>query len=55
MIKVVSRQTTTCRGRDGIEVTIRANFLWQLRARAITHLVSYRELEDALEGAGMRA
>jgi ketosteroid isomerase-like protein len=51
--QVVSRQTGTLTGRDGIEVTVRSYFLWRLRDGAITHLVSYREFEAALEAAGL--
>lgn len=49
---VVSRQTVTLRGRDGIEVTARMSYLWRLHEGTITHLVSYREWDDALEAAG---
>jgi ketosteroid isomerase-like protein len=51
--QVVSRQLGTCRGRDGIEVTVHNNFLWRLRDGAITRVVSFREFEDALEAAGL--
>jgi ketosteroid isomerase-like protein len=51
--QVVSRQSVTLTGRDGIEVMVHGTLLWRLRDGAITHVVSYRELEDALEAAGL--
>jgi len=51
--QVVCRVTGTLRGRDGIEVEARNNWLWRFRDRQVTHLVSYREFDDALEGAGL--
>ena len=51
--QVVSRHTGTYRGRDGIEVTVRNNLLWQFSDEAITRVVSYREFEQALEAAGL--
>ena len=51
--QVISRHTGTYRGRDGIEVTVRNNLLWQFRDGAITRVVSYREREDALRAAGL--
>jgi ketosteroid isomerase-like protein len=51
--QVVSRQMVTFRGRAGIEVNARFSYLWTFRDGAITHLVSYPELEDALEAAGL--
>jgi ketosteroid isomerase-like protein len=51
--RVVSHHLSTLTGRDGIEVTVRVNYLWRLRDGTITHLVSYRELDDALKAAGL--
>ena len=50
---LVTRQTMFIRGRDGIELTARNNFLWTIRDGAVTKLVSYPEVGDALEAAGL--
>ena len=52
--QVVSRHTTTLRGRDGVEVTAHVQYLWRLRDGLITHVASYREWEEALEAAELR-
>ena len=50
--EIVSRHTATFTGRDGIRVTVDGTFLWRFRDGAITHLVTFREFEDALEATG---
>ena len=50
---LVTRQTIYLRGRDGIELTARNNYLWTIRDGAVTKLVSYPEVGDALEAAGL--
>jgi ketosteroid isomerase-like protein len=49
----VTRQTGYFRGRDGIEVTTRTNWVWTFRAGALSEFASYKELEKALEAAGL--
>jgi len=52
--QVVSRVTGSLRGRDGIEVKAGNNWLWRFGDGEVTHLVSYREFEEALEAAGIQ-
>jgi ketosteroid isomerase-like protein len=51
---VVTRQTGYLRGRDGIEVTARTNWVWTFRDGAISEFTSYPEWKEALEAAGLR-
>jgi ketosteroid isomerase-like protein len=41
------------RGRDGIEVTARFTFLWDLRDGAVARVTLYQERNEALEAAGL--
>ncbi len=50
---VVTRQTGYLRGRDGIEVTARTSAVWNFRDGALIEFTHYRELDDALEAAGL--
>jgi ketosteroid isomerase-like protein len=51
---VVSSLTGILRGRDGIEVQTRTNWLWRLSDGQVTHLVTgYETTEEALEAAGL--
>jgi len=51
---VVTRQTGYFRGRDGIEVTTRTNWVWIFRDGAVSEFASYNELDEALEAAGLQ-
>ena len=53
--RVVSRVKATLIGRDGIEVTAHNNWVWIFDDGRVTRLVTYQELEEALEAAGLRA
>jgi ketosteroid isomerase-like protein len=50
---VVTRQTGTLRGRDGIEVRARTCAIWTFRDGAVSEFAHYTELEQALEAAGL--
>ncbi len=50
---VVTRQTGSFRGRDGIEVTTRTNWVWRFRDGAGTEFTSYPSWNEALEAAGL--
>jgi ketosteroid isomerase-like protein len=52
---VVTRQTGYFRGRDGIEVTTRTNWVWAFHDGAVSEFTSYPEWEEALEAAGLTA
>ena len=41
------------RGRDGIEVSARATFVFTVRNRRITHICLYQETEQALRAVGL--
>jgi ketosteroid isomerase-like protein len=41
------------RGRDGIEVSARATFVFTIRNRKITHVCLYQETEQALKAVGL--
>jgi ketosteroid isomerase-like protein len=51
---VVTRQTATFMGRDGIQVEAHTGWCWTFHDGALTRLVASNELEDALEAAGLR-
>jgi ketosteroid isomerase-like protein len=50
---VVTRQTGYFRGRDGIEVTTRTNWVWTFRDGAGSGFASYPSWNEALEAAGL--
>ena len=52
---VVTRQTATFRGRDGIQVGVHTAWCRTFHDGALTRLVASNELEDALQAAGLRA
>ena len=51
--KVVARQTTYVRGRDGIELTVRVAQVWTIRDGLIAHCSLYQEEREALEAVGL--
>ena len=50
---VVTPFTNSFRGRDGIEVTARAAFVWTIHDGAIARITFYQERHEALEAAGL--
>ena len=50
---VVTPFTNRFRGRDGIEVTARAAFVWTIHDGAIARVTFYQERREALEAAGL--
>ena len=50
---VVTPFTTHFRGRDGIEVTAQATWVWTFRGSKVARLVLYQERDEALAEAGL--
>ncbi len=50
---VVVPLTQHLKGRGGIEVVVRATFVWTIRNGAIERVTMYQELQDALEDLGL--
>jgi ketosteroid isomerase-like protein len=50
---VVVPFTTRVRGRDGIELQGRGNFVWTIRDGAVVTACLYQERAEALEAAGL--
>ena len=50
---VVVPVTQHLRGRDGIEVTARATYVWTISDGAIERVSMYQEKEDALKAVGL--
>ena len=50
---VVTPFTNRFRGRDGIEVTARAAFVWTIHDGAIARITFYQERHEALEAVGL--
>jgi ketosteroid isomerase-like protein len=50
---VVLTNTTSTRGRDGIEVTARTTWVWTFREGKIARLCYYQDKAEALEAAGL--
>ena len=51
---VVTRQTATFRGRDGIQVEVHTAWCWTFHDGALTRLVASNDPDAALEAAGLR-
>jgi ketosteroid isomerase-like protein len=51
---VVTRQAGHFRGRDGIEVTTRTNWVWTFDDDAVSEFTSYSQWDEALKAAGLR-
>jgi ketosteroid isomerase-like protein len=51
---VVLANTTSTRGRDGIEVTAHTTWVWTFREGMIARLCYYQDKAQALEAAGLR-
>ena|SRR6476661_1247137 len=51
---VVICGTAHLRGRDGIEVTAKQNFVFTFRDGVVTHVAALSERAEALEAAGLR-
>jgi ketosteroid isomerase-like protein len=49
--RVVTPYVTHFRGRDGIEVTASATWVWTIRDGSLTHLRLYQDLDEALADA----
>ena len=50
---VVVPLTQHVKGRGGIEVVVRATFVWTIRNGAIERVTMYQERQDALEDVGL--
>ena len=50
---VVVPGTQHLKGRGGIEVVVRATFVWTIRNGAIERVTMYQERQDALEALGL--
>ena len=50
---VVVPGTQHVKGRGGIEVVVRATFVWTIRNGAIERMVMYQSRQDALEALGL--
>jgi ketosteroid isomerase-like protein len=50
---VVLTQTTSSRGRDGVEVTAHTTWVWTFREGMIARLCYYQDKARALEAAGL--
>jgi ketosteroid isomerase-like protein len=50
---VVVPWTMHARGREGIDVQTRANFVWTIRDAAIVRVSYYEERQEALEAVGL--
>jgi ketosteroid isomerase-like protein len=51
---VVTRQTATFLGREGIEVAVRTGWCWTFRDGRLARVLASTELDEALEAAGLR-
>jgi ketosteroid isomerase-like protein len=51
---VLSHQTASFRGRGGIEVETRTNWVWTFREGKVIRVETFGERADALEAAGLR-
>ena len=51
--RVLSRQTASYLGRDGMKVETKTTWVWTLRGGSVTSIVHYEDHAEALEAVGL--